>query len=112
MAMVLLLLLAYLRAKREWLLLGALAAQIVVMTVPQVFSRLAVVWLGFSHLLGAITSKILLAAVFFVVVTPMGAVRRLLGKDPLRLRAFKAGTESVMLTRNHLFSGSDLEKPY
>jgi len=35
-----------------------------------------------------------------------------LGKDSLRLRAFRAGNESVMVVRNHTFTASDLEKPY
>jgi hypothetical protein len=112
MAMVLLLLIGYLRLRREWLLLGALALQILTMTVPRIFRHVAVIWLGFSHLLGTVMSKILLAAVFFLVVTPVGIARKLLGKDGLRLRAFKAGDESVMLPRNHTFSGSDIEKPY
>ena len=112
MAMVLLLLIGYLRFRRESLLLGALALQILTMTVPQVFNRVAVVWLGLSHVLGTVTSKILLAAAFFLVVTPIGVLRRLLGKDSLRLRAFKAGDASVMLPRNHTFSGSDIDRPY
>jgi hypothetical protein len=50
--------------------------------------------------------------VFAVVVTPIGLVRRALGKDSLRLRAFKTGDESVMVPRNHTFTAGDLEKPY
>jgi hypothetical protein len=112
MAMVLLLLILYVRFRRESLLLGALALQILAMTVPQVFSRVAVGWLGLSHVLGTVMSKILLAAAFFLVVTPIGVLRRVLGKDSLRLRAFKAGDESVMRPRNHTFSGSDIDTPY
>ena len=36
----------------------------------------------------------------------------LMGRDPMRLRAFKAGDASVMLPRNHTFTGSDVERPY
>jgi hypothetical protein len=45
-------------------------------------------------------------------VTPIGLVRRALRNDSLRLRAFKAGDESVMVVRNHTFTAGDLEKPY
>jgi len=77
-----------------------------------VYRPLAVLWLGLSDLLGAIVSKVLLSIVFFGIVTPIGIVRRLLGKDSLKLRAFKAGSDSVMLERNHTFVAADLERPY
>jgi hypothetical protein len=57
-------------------------------------------------------SKVLLAVVFYVIVTPIGVVRRMLGHDSLRLRAFKSGDGSVMRTRGHVFAPGDLEKPY
>ncbi|HEX3987889.1 MAG TPA: SxtJ family membrane protein [Verrucomicrobiae bacterium] len=40
--------------------------------------------LGFG--ISQIAGKIVLAAFFVVVITPLGIVRRALGKDPLRLR--------------------------
>jgi hypothetical protein len=112
MAMVLLMLLAYVKFRRESLVLGALALQVLVMTVPAIFRRIAVVWLGLSHAIGAVMSKVLLTIVFFLVVTPIGIARRLMGKDPMRVRAFKASDASVMQTRNHTFAASDIEKPY
>jgi len=112
MAMVLLLLLMAVSPKRHGLMFAAMALQVVNMTVPQVFRPIAVFWLGFSDLLGAVVSRILLSIVFFFVVTPIGILRRLAGKDSLKLRVFKAGKDSVMLERNHKFIGQDLEKPF
>ena len=90
----------------------AAVLQVITMTVPRIFAPIAVVWLGLSHLLGAVMSRVVLTVIFFLVVTPIGLVRRLMGKDSLRLRAFKAGDDSVMLPRNHVFSDADLERPY
>jgi hypothetical protein len=112
MAMVLLLLLVYIRTRRDGMLLAAIALHIVNMLAPRIYAPIAVVWLGFSHLLGAVMSKILLSILFFILVTPIGVLRRLFRKDSLKLRAFKAGEESVMLVRNHMFVGGDIEKPY
>jgi len=112
MAMVLLLLIGALAWNRRDLVIGALVLQVVAMTVPRVFAPLAVVWLGASHLLGSVMSKVLLTLVFFIIVTPIGLVRRLMGKDSLRLRAFKAGDGSVMLQRKHTLSAQDLERPF
>ena len=112
MAMVLLLLLLYVALKREALVGGAMALHILNMIAPRIFRPIAIVWLGFSHLIGTLMSKILLSVVFFAVVTPIGALRRFLRKDSLNLRAFKASKESIMLERNHTFTGRDMEKPY
>jgi hypothetical protein len=112
MAMVLLLLLVDVRMKRGWVLLAALVLQVLTMTVPRIYQPVAVLWLGLSDLLGAVVSRALLSIVFFGIVTPIGILRRLAGKDSLKLRAFKAGTDSVMLDRNHVFVGQDIEKPY
>lgn len=112
MAMVLLLLLIYLKTRREGLLYSAMALHVVNMIVPRIYAPVAILWLGLSHLLGTVMSKVLLSVLFFGLVTPIGLLRRLFGKDSLKLREFKAGPESVMLVRNHIFVGQDIEKPY
>ena len=112
MAMVLLLLILWVVLKRKELVMGAIALHVLNMTVPQVYRPVAVLWLGLSDLLGAVVSKILMFVVFFAVVTPIGILRRLAGKDSLKLRDFKAGKDSVMLARNHTFTERDLERPY
>lgn len=112
MAMVLLLLLVDIKMKREGILFAAIALQVVNMMVPRIFHPIAVFWFALSDLLGAVVSRILLSALFFGVVTPVGALRRLFGKDSLKLRAFKASEESAMTVRNHVFVGEDIEKPY
>ncbi len=112
MAMVLLLLILFIRFNRDELLLGALVLHVITMTAPRIFAPVAVVWLGVSHVLGRVMSTLLLTAVFVLIVTPIGILRRAMGKDSLRLRAFKRGSESAMQRRNHVFSGADLERPY
>jgi len=112
MAMVLLLLILAIRAKREGYLYAAIALQVLNMIVPQLFRPVAVLWLGFADLLGAIMPKVLLSIVFFLVVMPVAILRRLAGKDSLKLRAFKASKGSIMLERNHKFSATDLERPF
>lgn len=112
MAMVLLFLIVFIRTRRNGFLLAALALHIVNMIVPRIYAPIAVVWLGLSHVMGTVMSKILLSILFFGVLTPIGFLRRLFGKDSLKLRAFKASDESVMLVRNHLFVSRDITKPY
>lgn len=112
MAMVLLLLLMSGSFKHQVLIAVAIITLVVTMAYPQIYRPIAVIWLGGTHLLGTVVSKILLTIVFFGVVTPIGLVRRVMGIDSLRLKAFKSGDDSVMTIRNHTFVGQDMEKPY
>ncbi|HEV2802857.1 MAG TPA: SxtJ family membrane protein [Pyrinomonadaceae bacterium] len=61
------------------MLLGALSPKLLV--VP---NRL---WMGLAEALGFVMTRVILALVFFLVVTPIGLVRRLTGGDPLGRRA-------------------------
>src|SRR2546423_10809075 len=90
MAMVLLLLLFSAASKRETLVTIAIVALVIDMTFPQLYRPVAVLWLGLSHLLGTVVSKILLTLVFFGVVTPIGWGRRILGIDFLKLKGLKS----------------------
>jgi len=88
----------------------AIPVLIINMIFPMFFFPMAIVWLGFSRLLGTIMSRVILTLVFIILVIPVGLIRRLIGKDTLKLKQFKNGDESVMEVRNHLFSSDDLEK--
>ena len=112
MAIVLLSLLLWLWRDQDGFVTFAVCMLLVTMTVPQLLRPAAVLWLGLSQLTGAIGSRVVLTVVFFAVVTPIGLWRRLFGADPLHLRGFRAGTESVMSERNHTFVAKDLDNPY
>lgn len=85
---------------------------LIVMTVPQVFYYPAIGWFGIAMIVGNFMSGILLTIVFFVVVFPVALIRKLVGKDSLRLKQFHKSKESVMNVRNHVYNRSDIEKPY
>jgi hypothetical protein len=112
MAMVLLSLILYLLTGKDWLIPLAVGLLAVNMIVPGLYKPLAYVWYGLSHLLGTVVSRMLLSAIFFLVVTPMGLFRRLLRRDSLRLRQWKKSGESVLKTRDHVFTAEDITKPY
>jgi hypothetical protein len=42
-------------------------------------------WMRFGSALGDLQARILLAVLFFLVITPIGLLWRLLGKDPLAI---------------------------
>lgn len=112
MAMVLVLLLLWVFRHWDGYISVAIGVHVVAMAAPQIFRPIAVIWFGLSHLMGGAASKVILTVVFFVVVTPVGLFRRLVGAESLKLRAFKSGSASVMEMRNHTYVGKDLEQPY
>ncbi|QJB57276.1 SxtJ family membrane protein [Pseudodesulfovibrio sp. zrk46] len=112
MAMVLIcLLIGLLLGHRE----GFVAATILLvinMTWSKAFYLPAKVWLGFSHLLGTVMSKVILTLVFFVILTPLALLRRILGHDPMQLNKWKKGRNSVFFSRDHSFTPEEIERPY
>jgi hypothetical protein len=44
-------------------------------------------WMAFAEALSFVTTRIILAVVFFGIVTPIGVVKRMFGWDPLNRRA-------------------------
>jgi multisubunit Na+/H+ antiporter MnhG subunit len=112
LAMVLILLIVEYVRRPGWLIIAAMAVLVLTMTWPAVFKPLARVWFGFSHLLGGVVSKIILSIVFYLIVTPMGLVRKAMGADPMKSKQWKKGDDSVLVERDHLYTREDIEKPY
>jgi polyferredoxin len=112
MALVLILLLIWVGGGHDGVVVAAIVVHVANMVMSKVFRPAAIVWFALSHLLGTVVSKVLLSIVFFGIVTPVGLWRRMLGKDSLRLRAFRVGHKSVMTQRNHTYTGRDIEHPY
>src|SRR4030042_4213115 len=99
MAMVLICLLCAYWGHRPQFLPLAIILLLLTMAVPQVFRPLAVFWFGLSHIMGNVVSKVVLTVIFFVLVTPIGLIRRWAGKDSMQLRKWKQDTGSVLITR-------------
>ena len=112
LAIILILLIIEYIKRPEWLTLCTMAVLVLTMTYPAALKPLGRIWFGFSHILGTIVSRIILSLVFFLIVTPIGLVRRISGADPMRNKLWKKGEDSVLVKRNHHYSSDDLQKPY
>jgi hypothetical protein len=112
MAIVLILLLLGLFTKNIIFYKIAIPVLVINMTVPMFYYFFAILWLGFSRLLGMIVSNILLTVIYVVMVIPVSLIRKIMGKDTLQLHEFKKGTNSVMKVRNYTFGPADIEKPF
>lgn len=112
LALVLILLIIEYIKRPNWLTVAAMTVLVLVMTWPSLFKPLARIWFGFSHILGGVVSKVLLTLVFFIVVTPIGLIRKVFGADPMKLSIWKKSSNSVLVDRNHSYTKEDIEKPY
>ena len=71
----------------RWTLLAlAGASALVAIARPRWLARPNSAWMALGRLLHRVTSPIVIAVIYFGVITPTGLVMRALGKDPLRLR--------------------------
>ena len=112
MAMVLICLLISFFSNSRIALSISIVLLILNMTVPIIYMPLAKIWIGFSIIVGNFVSMILLSIIFYVLVTPVGFIRKLFGADPMQLKKWKKNTNPVFRERNHLFQARDIEKPY
>ena len=97
-----------LRFKNEHFVIAACVLILVTIVLPIIFYPFAFLWFGLSRLLSMVSPVIILGILFFLVVTPVGLFRRLLGKDSMLLKQFRKNKQSVMINRNHLYTESDL----
>lgn len=74
------------RSPRSWLLAVAAALLVLAITRPSWLAVPNRLWASLGDLLNRIVSPIALGVIYFVVVTPIGVLRRMLDHDPLGLR--------------------------
>jgi hypothetical protein len=85
-------------AARTWALGAGVAFATAALVVPGLLGPANRLWALLGKVLHKVMSPLVLGAMFFLVVTPMGIVMRWLGKDPLRLR-FEPELPSYWLDR-------------
>lgn len=69
-------------------------------------SKIAWLWLKIAEILGMIMPKVILAFVFFLILTPIAMLYRLFKKNGFQLRK---NTASYYAERNHQFCAMNLE---
>jgi len=77
-------------APRYWAGAIALAFAVAAGLAPRVLAPLNRLWFRFGMLLHRIVSPLVMALLFFLTVTPIALILRLMGKDPLRLKFDRA----------------------
>jgi hypothetical protein len=78
--------------------------------VKPVARRIAQAWLGFAGALGAVNSRILLGAIFYLFLTPISLLARLVRGDFLHLAKRSGADRSYWQPRDHTYTPEDLGK--
>ncbi len=83
---------------RIWPIPIALIFLVLGLINSKILTPLNLIWVKLGELLGRIIAPIVMALVFFVVLTPISLMLRLIKKDILKLKIFKK-TESYWIKR-------------
>jgi len=84
---------------RPWALILAVFLVGLGLVFPFGLRRVHHVWMLAGHALGWINTRILLGIMYYALLTPIGVVMRLRGKDPMR-RAFSPEADTYRVPRS------------
>ncbi|HMQ61776.1 MAG TPA: hypothetical protein PKE06_13975 [Flavilitoribacter sp.] len=109
LAVLVLLLLWYYFFPNRALIPAALLFLFVTLLVPAAARGVHFVWQRITRAVGAVSGKILLSAVFLLVLTPLAWAFRLVSR-----RKFQGSRDAAtqFVTRNHTYQPKDLEQLY
>ena len=85
---------------RYWAFFISLIFLILAILNSKILTPLNKIWLYFGIALGKLVSPIVMGFIFFLVVTPIGIIMRLLGKDILNLKKKSKGSYWINKVKN------------
>ena len=68
------------------------------LVLPKSLGPIFRLWMIVGHAMGWVNTRIILGIIFFGLVTPMGMIMRLAGKDPMR-RSFEKASNTYRVLR-------------
>lgn len=79
--------------------------------LKSVTARLAFLWMKLAELMGGVMNKVVLSALFFVVLVPMAMLARMFrkSKSPIQL---SRQSSSYYTERNHRYTAKDIQHPW
>ena len=79
-----------------WLAAIGAGAGVLFWVIPQIAKPFYLVWYFAACCIGIVVSNLLIAGFFYLVVTPVGLIMRLLGRDPMKRRFEREATSYWM----------------
>jgi hypothetical protein len=85
---------------RTWAIIISLILFLAIFFQPKLLKPLNNIWLKFGEFLGKIVPPFVMALVFFFILTPIGLVLRVFGKDLLKTRYSKDNSYWIKRNKN------------
>jgi len=79
--------------------------------LPILLKPIYILWMGIGGVLGYINTKIILTLVYFGLFLPVGIIRRIFVKDPLKLK-YDASADSYRIKRESVDWKTRMKAPY
>jgi multisubunit Na+/H+ antiporter MnhG subunit len=81
----------FIRHKQGWWVAFAIAVILLLFSLlkPVLLNPLRLVWDKLGHILGTINTYVLLTLFYFLILSPLGMIMRLFGKDILKIKWLK-----------------------
>lgn len=92
-----------------WPWVIALVFAVLAAVAPRLLYWPSRVWLGFTHVMGWLNTRIILALLFYILITPLGLLLRLLGK--LDYRRQPEGSSSYWQQSDNI-SDDNMKDPF
>jgi|TARA_B100001094_G_C17969987_1_gene689820 hypothetical protein len=72
-----------------WFLVPSIIFIAIAILKPKFLAPLNKLWIRFGNVLGAVIAPLVMAIIFFVVLTPIGLLMKIIGKDLLKVKFYK-----------------------
>jgi ABC-type glycerol-3-phosphate transport system permease component len=86
------------QSPRTWALILAVVLSSMAVVRPSALKPFHRVWMSIGEALGWLNSRIILIVAYYVVIVPIGVIRRLSGNDPMQ-RKFERDTTTYKMPR-------------
>lgn len=94
---------------RDWLWMVALGTGLAAMLSDALARWIHIGWFWIAGKLGYVMSRVVLGAIFTVILLPLAAVARLFRGDFMLLKSTRA---TFYVKRSHMYQRKDLENPW
>lgn len=91
-----------------WILFAVLS--LMALAMPMMLQPVYRIWMRFGLIMSKITTPIIMAAVFYLIITPSGLVMKVFSRDPLRRKLLDK--ESSYRVLSHKPERERIERPF
>jgi len=99
------------KAHYPWFLVPGIVLILFGAIIPRALKHVYIAWMSLAIVLGFVVSNVLLTVFFFLVITPVGLLARLFGKDFLSLKLNRQAS-SYWIARTTTRGKADYERQF